>query len=60
MNVSQFVLGASLESAEAILAERSRVVLGQAAFDEFLRRLDEPAREIPELADQIGKARRAG
>ena len=51
LNTSQFVLQASLDAAHAVLAEDSTIRLSPEAYDAFVRRLDEPARDIPELRD---------
>jgi uncharacterized protein (DUF1778 family) len=50
LNASQFVLQASLDAAHAVLAENNIVRLSPDAYDAFVRRLDEPARDIPELS----------
>jgi len=41
MNVSQFVLNSSLEAAESVLADQSRIAMGGAAFARFSELLDE-------------------
>jgi len=55
MNVSQFVLQASLKAADDILAEQTRIVLEPAAFAEFCRLLDEPPVVLPKLKEQLAK-----
>ena len=55
MNVSQFVLSASLEAAEEVISTQSEIVLDSAAFAEFYRLLDEPPKMIEELRKQIEK-----
>jgi len=55
MNVSQFVLQASLEAADTILADQTRIVLSQDAFAEFCRLLDEPPAVLPKLKEQLAK-----
>jgi len=48
-NASRFVMSAALDSAEAVLADRTRFVLDEDSWREFERRLDAPARVIPAL-----------
>ena len=55
MNVSQFVLQASLEAADELLAEQTRIEFAPEAFAEFCRLLDEPPVVLPKLAEQIAK-----
>jgi uncharacterized protein (DUF1778 family) len=55
MNVSQFVLQASLEAADDILADQTRIVLSPAAFAEFCRLLDEAPAVLPKLQEQLEK-----
>jgi uncharacterized protein (DUF1778 family) len=49
MNTSQFVLQVSLDAAQAILTDQTVFTLTPEQWDEFQRRLDEPARVIPAL-----------
>lgn len=49
LNTSQFVLQASLDAAHTVLAEDNVLRLSPEAYDAFVRGLDEPARDIPEL-----------
>ncbi len=48
-NVSQFVLQASLETANAILMERTEFRLPPEQWEEFCQRLDAPPKVIPAL-----------
>lgn len=49
MNTSQFVLQASLDAAQSVLTDQTLFTLTPEQWDEFQRRLDEPARVIPAL-----------
>ncbi len=49
MNTSQFVLQASLDAAQALLAESHEFRLPPAQWEAFQQRLDAPARVIPAL-----------
>lgn len=49
MNTSQFVLQASLDAASTILTDQTTFTLPPAQWEEFCKRLDEPARTIPAL-----------
>lgn len=49
MNTSQFVLQASLDAAQSILTDHEVFTLTPEQWEEFQRRLDEPARVIPAL-----------
>jgi uncharacterized protein (DUF1778 family) len=49
MNTSQFVLQASLDAAQAVLVEQTIFTLTPEQWDDFNRRLDEPARVVPAL-----------
>lgn len=49
MNTSQFVLQVSLNAAQTILTDQMVFTLTPEKWDEFQRRLDEPARVIPAL-----------
>lgn len=44
-NLTDFIVGAAVGEAERVLAERARYVLEDAAWKEFIRLLDRPARE---------------
>ena len=55
-NASRFVMAAALDSAQTVLAERTRFVLDDAAWHEFERRLDAPARVIPALRDAASRS----
>ena len=48
-NVSEFVLATSREAAERVLGEQTRFRLPPAKHRAFLKALDAPTREIPEL-----------
>jgi uncharacterized protein (DUF1778 family) len=49
MNISQFVLQASLDAADAVLRDQTVFTLPPDKWEEFCARLDEPARVIPAL-----------
>lgn len=49
VNVSQFVLQASLEAARTILAEQTEFRLSPEQWEAFCRRLDAPPQSIPAL-----------
>jgi uncharacterized protein (DUF1778 family) len=58
ISISQFVLQAALPLAESILAAEAGDVdtlfqLDAAAWEAFVRLLDEPARDIPELRELL-------
>jgi uncharacterized protein (DUF1778 family) len=55
LNVSQFVLRASLEAADDVLADQTRIVLAAEDFAEFCRLLDEPPTVLPKLREQLAK-----
>ena len=50
VNVSQFVLQASLEAARAVLAEQTEFRLTPEQWEAFCRRLDAPPQSIPALS----------
>lgn len=50
-NLSQFVLQASLEAAQAILADQSEFRLPPEQWEKFRARLDDPPKVIPALHD---------
>lgn len=54
-SVSQFILGVSLEAADNILGDQSRVLLSEEGFEEFCRLLDEPPKDLPKLRGQFAK-----
>ncbi len=47
--VSHFVLEKAYAEAQALLAEQNRFVLSDAQWREFIRALDAPPKDIPEL-----------
>jgi uncharacterized protein (DUF1778 family) len=49
MNVSQFVLQASLTEADRILREESKIVLSSEQFEWLLKKLEEPPQDLPRL-----------
>lgn len=49
LNISQFVLQASLNAAQAVLAEQTEFRLAPEQWQAFCERLDAPAKVIPEL-----------
>jgi uncharacterized protein (DUF1778 family) len=49
MNVSQFVLQASLTEAERVLREETQIVLTADQFQWLMDKLEEPPRELPRL-----------
>ena len=55
LNVSQFVLQASLDAADEILADQARIAFEPGAFAEFCRLLDAPPVALPRLAEQLAK-----
>lgn len=55
MNVSQFVLSTSLQAAENVLADRSRITMSEENFAEFCRLLDEEPVIIPGLREQFNR-----
>lgn len=44
-NLTDFIVGAAVDEAERVLADRSRYVLDSAAWEAFVDLLDRPARE---------------
>jgi uncharacterized protein (DUF1778 family) len=48
-SLTDFVVRSSMDAAEAVLAEQTRLVLPKAQWLAFNAALDAPAREIPEL-----------
>jgi len=57
-SISQFVLGAATREADRILGEGQVQVLPAEQFDALLAALDEPATEMPNLAEAARKKRR--
>lgn len=49
MNVSQFILNRSLDAAEQVIADQRLIRVSKEEHDWLLGKLEEPAREIPEL-----------
>lgn len=49
-NLTEFVVGAALGEAERVLADRTRYVLDDARWDQFVALLDRPARSPEGLA----------
>lgn len=49
--LTEFVIAASTEAAEIALADQSRFSLAEADMGRFLRCLEEPPREIPQLRE---------
>lgn len=49
MPLSQFMLQATLRAAEEVLAEQTRFLVPAEKWDEFVARLDTPARVLPGL-----------
>ena len=53
MNVSQFVLGASLREAEQIISDESRIVLSPDEYDWLVKYMDEPTTPKPQLREAL-------
>lgn len=51
--LSEFVIAASTEAAQAALAEQNRFVLSDAAMEKFLSSLDEEPQVLPQLRDLL-------
>lgn len=51
MSTSEFIIREAMAAADVILAERNRFVLSAEEWAAFARRLDEPPRNIPALAE---------
>ena len=60
MNISQFVLQASLDAANTILADQTEFRLTAEEWGAFCERLDAPARVIPALYDLFSETEPAG
>ena len=56
MNVSQFVLQASLDAAHAVLADQAEFRLPLEQWEAFCERLDAPAKTIPALQQLFSEA----
>jgi uncharacterized protein (DUF1778 family) len=57
LSVSEFLLNRAVADAEAIVEAHRTVRLQENAYERFLAVLDEPARPIGHLVDQIRKSR---
>lgn len=55
VTASQFVMAAALRSAEEVLADRTRFVLPEDRWAEFVERLDAPPRTVPALKRAASK-----
>jgi len=55
MNTSQFVLQASLNAAQTVIADQTEFRLPPDQWEAFRQRLDEPARTIPALRQLFGE-----
>lgn len=53
MNVSQFVLGASLREAEQVINDETRIVLSADEYDWLVRYMDEPPTFKPRLREAV-------
>jgi uncharacterized protein (DUF1778 family) len=51
MPLSQFMLQATLRAAEELLADQTRFIVPAHKWDEFVARLDRPARVLPGLGE---------
>jgi uncharacterized protein (DUF1778 family) len=51
VSVSAFVASAAGAAADAVLADRQEFVLEPERWDEFVRMLDRPARDLPKLRE---------
>ena len=49
MNISQFVLGASLREAEKVIGDETRIVLSADEYDWLVKYMDEPPSPKPQL-----------
>jgi len=57
-SVSEFVVAHALEASRRVLAEHRRVEVAEAAFLRLVAELERPARLVPELLEQLQKAKR--
>lgn len=55
MSATQFMMQAAIASAEDVLAEQRVLLVPPEDWDAFMKRLDEPARVIPELREALEK-----
>jgi uncharacterized protein (DUF1778 family) len=55
MNVSQFVLGASLREAERVISDETRMVLPAEEYDWLAELMDAPATPKPRLKKAISQ-----
>ncbi len=55
MPLSQFMLQATLRAAEEVLADQTRFVVPADKWDEFVARLDRPARVLPGLREAASR-----
>jgi uncharacterized protein (DUF1778 family) len=55
MNVSQFVLQTSLQAAELVLQEQSRVVVSAEDYDWLCELMDEAPRSLPHLREAMSR-----
>lgn len=55
MPLSQFMLQATLRAAEEVLADQTRFVVPADRWDEFIARLDRPARVLPGLREAASR-----
>lgn len=55
MNVSQFVLQTSLQAAERILEEESRIVVSTEDYAWLCKLMDEPPRELQKLREFLNE-----
>jgi len=53
MNVSQFVLGASLREAEQVINDETRIVLSADEYDWLVKYMDEPPGPKPRLREAL-------
>lgn len=56
VSVSEFVLSRAVADAEAIVDAHRSVRLQQESYDRFLAVLDEPAKPVSQLVEQIRKS----
>jgi uncharacterized protein (DUF1778 family) len=55
MNVSQFVLQASLTEAERILKEETQIIVSAEEYEWLCRLLDAPPQPLPRLKEALGQ-----
>lgn len=58
LSVSAFVASAAGAAADDVLADRREFVLEPERWDEFVRMLDRPARELPKLREAANRRQR--